>query len=526
MFFHANDAQGAVLKSQASPPNRSKSQPFIYGNGIQKEQKASSTPLANTPPQPQGQFFHAYDVSEREPGPARAWTTPSPSVTRPMQKPVPFVSSPHGNVIRSASPLKEFENASQLHQEVDDQASSTLSSTLHGKSLSYSALDTSSNTQTGLDLDTHGRISDASSSFDSDPESLGEPPSSSDVVVLAPMSPMSPLVSPTHSVIGLASPDTPQSSKLEQVQALAAQARRERKVLDLEISNSSLLAINRTMEREMRKQKAELRRYKRLTSSGRISSLSVNESRSSFAGTTASDLSPIEGSDEEYNEIDDDEAGDLSISSEDSTVSSEAATANGESFERRREKDAKRLRLDLARHGALLADSQALNQSIKRCLGWTAALISNGKRALAHKVRISEVHVGGRVLDADEVGEDIELDQRRHGLLSPGLASHEAEAQDYRWDEPIKDSRDPSSPQSPFRGIVPFVRQASVDKVLTRAALDTDRSPTRELSPVRQPSALSQSSPTRPDILTRPSLACAVTTRNHEENPGCLGGRP
>lgn len=52
---------------------------------------------------------------------------------------------------------------------------------------------------------------------------------------------------------------------------LAANARRERKVLDLEISNSSLLAINRTLEREMRKQTAELRRFRRLSCSGRLS---------------------------------------------------------------------------------------------------------------------------------------------------------------------------------------------------------------------------------------------------------------
>lgn len=72
-------------------------------------------------------------------------------------------------------------------------------------------------------------------------------------------------------------------SKIDQMNELAANARRERKVLDLEISNSSLLAINRTLEREMRKQNAELRRYRRLSRSGRIS---IAPSSRSASGST------------------------------------------------------------------------------------------------------------------------------------------------------------------------------------------------------------------------------------------------
>ena len=73
-------------------------------------------------------------------------------------------------------------------------------------------------------------------------------------------------------------PSTVGQSKIDQMNELAANARRERKALDLEISNSSLLAINRTLEREMRKQNAELRRYRRLSRSGRFSVTPISRS--------------------------------------------------------------------------------------------------------------------------------------------------------------------------------------------------------------------------------------------------------
>lgn len=59
-------------------------------------------------------------------------------------------------------------------------------------------------------------------------------------------------------------------SPSKSVSELAADARRERKVLDLEISNSSLLAINSSLEREVRRQKAELKRFRRLSRAGKF----------------------------------------------------------------------------------------------------------------------------------------------------------------------------------------------------------------------------------------------------------------
>ena len=88
--------------------------------------------------------------------------------------------------------------------------------------------------------------------------------------------------------------------------------------------------------------------------------------------------------------------------------------------EERKEKDAKRLRLDLSKHREILVDSQKLNQSIKRCVGFTEELISQGKRALEYKVRVSDIKLGGRILSEDEAGSDVD---GLHDALEDGVGS-------------------------------------------------------------------------------------------------------
>lgn len=191
-------------------------------------------------------------------------------------------------------------------------------------------------------------------------------------------------------------------------------ARIERKILDLEISNSSLLAINRTLEREMRKQNAELRRYRRLSRSGR---LPMAPSTRSFSGTSlgttneldeeASELSSIRSPEELSDYSDEDSTLDEGVVSPDSLADHDA---------RHRVKDEKRFFIDLAKHQELLADSQKINQSLKRCLGWTEELIKEGKKALEYSVHVNDVQLGGRVLTPDELLEEAE---RARALLSP-----------------------------------------------------------------------------------------------------------
>lgn len=97
-----------------------------------------------------------------------------------------------------------------------------------------------------------------------------------------------------------------------------------------------------------------------------------------------------------------DSAEDDEDGSDESSLSPSALASRDE---RHRLKDEKRLRLDLSRHRELLVDSQKLNQSLKRCLGWTEELIKEGKKALEYRVRVSDVRLGGRILGA-EAGEE------------------------------------------------------------------------------------------------------------------------
>jgi hypothetical protein len=135
----------------------------------------------------------------------------------------------------------------------------------------------------------------------------------------------------------------------------------------------------------MRKQNAELRRFRRLSRSGRLSLAR----HSAVTDVSVSDISDITSEEDD----DDDDEG-----------YGEDEGQGGE--ESRLVKDENRLKLDLRKHQELLVDSQKMNQSLKRCLGWTEELVKEGKRALEYTVRVSEVEVGGRVLVGDEEGED------------------------------------------------------------------------------------------------------------------------
>ncbi|KAJ5457365.1 hypothetical protein N7530_012639 [Penicillium desertorum] len=193
----------------------------------------------------------------------------------------------------------------------------------------------------------------------------------------------------------------------------ALNARTERKIMDLEISNSSLLAINRTLEREMRQQKAELRRFRRLSRSGRIS---MAPSTRSFSGAALSVTGEL---DEGESEISNRSQDDMSDISDEDSIADESILSPGSLAEhdaKHRVNDEKRVMLDLARHQEVLVDSQRMNQSLKRCLGWTEELIKEGQRALEYNVHVQDVELGGRVLAPEELGE---IGESGRGLLSP-----------------------------------------------------------------------------------------------------------
>ncbi|EXJ96032.1 hypothetical protein A1O1_01158 [Capronia coronata CBS 617.96] len=217
------------------------------------------------------------------------------------------------------------------------------------------------------------------------------------------------------------SPNQPQNDD-------AANARRDRKVLDLEISNSSLLAINKTLERELRKQSGELRRYRRLSRSGRLSLASTTRTASGQSAYSLDTVAELDGEEPGLSDLEPESDMDDLDDEDESLVSNDSSSfASPTSRARQRARDEKRLLLDLSKHQQILLDSQKLSQSIKRCLTCTEELIRDGNRALDYKVGIGDVKLGGRVLH------DEELDERgfehgageqggRQGLLSPGLA--------------------------------------------------------------------------------------------------------
>ena len=112
-----------------------------------------------------------------------------------------------------------------------------------------------------------------------------------------------------------------------------------------------------------------------------------------------SDLS--ESDDEGLSESEEDP--DSSLSDESIASSSLSPDALAVRDAARLAKDEKRLHLDLTRHRQLLVDSQKMNQSLKRCMAWSEEMIAEGRRALDYKVRVSDIELGGRVLEHEEL---------------------------------------------------------------------------------------------------------------------------
>jgi hypothetical protein len=204
---------------------------------------------------------------------------------------------------------------------------------------------------------------------------------------------------------------------------LAANARRERKVLDLEISNSSLLAINRGLEKEVRKQKAELRRFRRMSRAGRFS---MDTIRTPLEGAThIGDLSDMSEGEEELDPEPEEAEEDPDSSDSSFDESQLSPSAQLERDEVHRFGDEKRLQLDLSKHRDLLVDSQKMNQSLKRCMNWTEQLIKDGQKALEYQVRPSDVKLGGRVLVSEDDHDAAQAEESK-GLLSPWSPLHRA----------------------------------------------------------------------------------------------------
>jgi hypothetical protein len=211
------------------------------------------------------------------------------------------------------------------------------------------------------------------------------------------------------------------------ISELAADARRERKVLDLEISNSSLLAINSSLEKEVRRQKIELKRFRRLSRAGnfsftpheRTARLSEGLSVLGEEGEDDEDLSfshsGLRDLDDEFSDDDDETE---SVTSGGDPLSPSARESKEEA---RLAKDEQRLRADISKHKELLVQSQMMNQSLKRCTYATEVLINEGKKALQYHVRVSDIRLGGRILTDHDNDEEDEYGEHRDDQSVPDI---------------------------------------------------------------------------------------------------------
>ncbi|KAJ8612192.1 hypothetical protein MRB53_037582 [Persea americana] len=270
-------------------------------------------------------------------------------------------------------------------------------------------------------------------------------------------------------------------SKQSSATTLAVEARRERKVLDLEISNSSLLAINRSLEREVQRQKSELRRFHRLSRSNRLSWLSD--------ATSESDGQLLLGSTH----------GDGEALDDDNDVRSDGDSALGldaqrESDASHRKSDQRLLRLDLSKHKELIVDSQKLNQSLARCLSLTDQLVKDANRALEYRVTPTQVRLGGRVLAQDDVDSDALADETGaftvHGDID-GASYLSVEEVISAFPTPRSSSPFSAEPSKSSDGAVDA---SSSDITHSSSTLSVQIPPLRGMSPQRSPAPSPQRS--------------------------------
>lgn len=149
-----------------------------------------------------------------------------------------------------------------------------------------------------------------------------------------------------------------------------------------------------------------------------------------------SEMSSIRSQDEMSDYSDEESAGDEGIMSPGSLAEHDA---------KHRAHDEKKFMLDLARHQELLVESQKMNHSLKRCLGWTEELIKEGQKALEYSVHVQDIELGGRVLSPEELGE---VGESGRGLLSPS-AEYSATFSDDMPSDPFIDPATLPLPSSP-----------------------------------------------------------------------------
>ncbi|KAM4058752.1 hypothetical protein HRG_006302 [Hirsutella rhossiliensis] len=464
-FFYASDAR--AIQRPLSVPQKPVA--FFYANGASAEAKRTTSPPLNqpfTPVLPPTQepvatkFFYANGTPDPPPSKHALATSASASALStssrlPLVRPgtsssaaaftAPATQRPMSPIKTTCPPTSQPLSANPLlptspKQPLSLQSSPALAPVPHSSGKRRVSIDTAPK----LIRQGHSRTGSASASavdvpmtsrFAASP-SLSQPASPPQSPGLSqPAMTMASLIQAAEEWKerdterdGDAQPELSQSPTKsshagELVSELVANARRERKVQDLEITNASLEAINRTLERQLRKQTIELRRYRRMSRAGHISLASAASSRvpSAALPDVAIDLSGVDEGEEATEDEQDEypDSFDESDFSSNESLSADASSSPNDKLAARRKRDERRLQLDLTKHQELLVDSQKMNQSLKRCLDWTEVLIKEGQKALAYQVRVSDVEFGGRVLAPLDEDDEADMDDDDGPSLGP-----------------------------------------------------------------------------------------------------------
>ncbi|RMZ24990.1 hypothetical protein D0859_10965 [Hortaea werneckii] len=420
-FFHASDARRQEPVAKKPEPKRAAT--FFYADGKQEERKAPS-PRPASPVQS--------TVSEKWlSGPwirndHNAGSTQSPPMLSPalsgLSNSSPFFSSASTNQTTKRSPSPSKENihlsyrkgASQIfglrptqrsHQDIRSIAESPSIGTdpssyftPHRKSPSLSSIDSSGSQQSRRRSATH---------IESTPSPLLHELKSPTVPRINKQpqqmmeTPPQEMRSPPPAAESTFSPTVNKSAA-----ELAADAR----------------PINASLEREVRRQKSELKRFRRLSRAGRLSTNPLDRSARFSAEGTLSTLGEEEEDDEEdedagfglpsgFTDDVDDFSEDTEEEDDDDDDDGRDEPSSPSSAQTRRDsarlaKDEKRLQRDLEKHKELLVQSQRMNQSLKRCMYATEEMMREGRKALEFSVKVEDVRLGGRILTGHEEDEE------------------------------------------------------------------------------------------------------------------------
>ncbi|PYI27397.1 hypothetical protein BP00DRAFT_429394 [Aspergillus indologenus CBS 114.80] len=453
MFFHASDARSTISSSEPAevrPKLAGKSASattFVYANG-QEERQAPMSDIGTGP------------TSYKRRSLSRSVVSSKPASPSPRLRPARVNSNPRLSDSVASQVSSQFEEPLEPSVPPQSPPLSTISArpvpaVRHLKSSSVDSANNGAPNGAPLSMPHPHKEGLRPSPLIISPS---EPKLDTSTIATDPLPGLRPRVFSNGSIAsvdthgsGMQSPSKSESGG-QSSNGVALNARTERKILDLEISNSSLLAINRTLEREMRKQNAELRRYRRLSRSGRLSmaqssrSVSATLSIHTEIDEAPSERSSTRSSPQELSDLSDEEDSMVDsgvLSPADSQVDPEGS---------HRTRDEKRFLLDLAKHQELLADSQRMNQSLKRCLGWTEELIKEGQRALEYRVHVNDVQLGGRVLAPEDMHDPNDPEYVVPALPSPstsedlsdGPRSDEEFSEEELSDEELSDE-EPSS---------------------------------------------------------------------------------